>query len=172
MEQTVGDVGGDFTKTVIVESAGPEGDVQAGIEFIYHMREHLLDIGVATVSIDNIEATRDYGSYYEELHRNFYTIDRANRRIVLDETARATVRNSLIKLTGVKKPTLLTADSTSCDIEPEYIIQKTTAMALLARSDRSSERREAAQLDSERMNLLAEQTLAKSQTPQRCVWID
>ena len=24
-------------------------DVQAGIEFIYHMREHLLDIGVATV---------------------------------------------------------------------------------------------------------------------------
>lgn len=45
-------------------------------------------------------------------------------------------------------------------------------MALLARSDRSSERREAAQLDSERMNLLAEQTLAKSQTPQRCVWID
>tara|TARA_B100001057_G_scaffold61195_1_gene54533 strand:- start:358 stop:495 length:138 start_codon:yes stop_codon:yes gene_type:complete len=26
-----------------------EGDVQAGIEFIYHMREHLLDIGIATV---------------------------------------------------------------------------------------------------------------------------
>ena len=25
------------------------GDVQAGIEFIYHMREHLIDIGVATV---------------------------------------------------------------------------------------------------------------------------
>tara|TARA_Y100001937_G_scaffold110830_1_gene156814 strand:+ start:638 stop:802 length:165 start_codon:yes stop_codon:yes gene_type:complete len=26
-----------------------EGDVQAGIEFIYHMREHLADIGIATV---------------------------------------------------------------------------------------------------------------------------
>tara|TARA_Y100001972_G_C7626993_1_gene314555 strand:- start:8 stop:163 length:156 start_codon:yes stop_codon:yes gene_type:complete len=26
-----------------------EGDVQAGIEFIYHMREHLVDIGIATV---------------------------------------------------------------------------------------------------------------------------
>lgn len=49
MEQTVGDVGGDFNKTVIVESTGPEGDVQAGIEFIYHMREHLIDIGMATV---------------------------------------------------------------------------------------------------------------------------
>ena len=26
-----------------------EGDVQAGIEFIYNMREHMLDIGIATV---------------------------------------------------------------------------------------------------------------------------
>jgi len=26
-----------------------EGDVQAGIQFIYHMREHLVDIGIATV---------------------------------------------------------------------------------------------------------------------------
>ena len=25
------------------------GDVQAGIEFIYHMREHLVDVGVAAV---------------------------------------------------------------------------------------------------------------------------
>ena len=25
------------------------GDVQVGIEFIYHMREHLVDIGVATI---------------------------------------------------------------------------------------------------------------------------
>ena len=25
-----------------------QGDVQAGIEFIYHMREHLVDVGVAT----------------------------------------------------------------------------------------------------------------------------
>tara|TARA_R100000008_G_scaffold86653_1_gene80673 strand:+ start:108 stop:1382 length:1275 start_codon:yes stop_codon:yes gene_type:complete len=130
------------------------------------------DIGAATVSIDDIKVSRDYGASYEEIHRNFYTIDRANRRLVFDENARAFINNSLIKLTGVKKPTLLTADSTSCDVEPEYIIQKATAMALLARSDRSSERREAAQLDSERMNLLAEQTLAKSQTPQRCVWID
>jgi hypothetical protein len=26
-----------------------QGDVQAGIEFIYNMREHLLDVGIATV---------------------------------------------------------------------------------------------------------------------------
>ena len=26
-----------------------EGDVQGGIEFIYHMREHIIDVGIATV---------------------------------------------------------------------------------------------------------------------------
>ncbi len=38
------------TKNIEINS-GSEGmsDVQAGIEFIYNMREHILDIGIATV---------------------------------------------------------------------------------------------------------------------------
>ena len=36
-------------KSIVVDDVGSMGDVQAGIEFIYHMREHLLDIGVATL---------------------------------------------------------------------------------------------------------------------------
>ncbi len=36
-------------KSILVDHAGNMVDVQAGIEFIYHMREHLLDIGVATL---------------------------------------------------------------------------------------------------------------------------
>ena len=43
MEQTINNSG---TLTKNVESMG---DVQAGIEFIYHMREHILDVVVATV---------------------------------------------------------------------------------------------------------------------------
>ena len=31
-----------------MEQKVTEGDVQAGIEFIYHMREQLVDVGVAT----------------------------------------------------------------------------------------------------------------------------
>ena len=50
--------------------------------------------------------------------------------------ARAVASHSLLKLTGVNKPTLLTAESTSCDIEPEYIIHKSTAMALNGPSNR------------------------------------
>ena len=36
-------------KSIVVDDGGSMGDVQAGIEFIYHMREHLLDVGIATV---------------------------------------------------------------------------------------------------------------------------
>ena len=38
------------TKNIEINS-GSEGmsDIQAGIEFIYNMREHTLDIGIATV---------------------------------------------------------------------------------------------------------------------------
>ena len=48
MEQTIENF--DGTKNITInEGRGSMGDVQAGIEFIYHMREHLLDVGVATV---------------------------------------------------------------------------------------------------------------------------
>ena len=48
IEQTTGDIAGG--KSINIGTGGDSmGDVQAGIEFIYHMREHLIDIGVATV---------------------------------------------------------------------------------------------------------------------------
>tara|TARA_R100000781_G_scaffold113254_1_gene81405 strand:- start:792 stop:1061 length:270 start_codon:yes stop_codon:yes gene_type:complete len=37
-------------KTInITDSSDGGSDVEAGIQFIYHMREHLIDIGIATV---------------------------------------------------------------------------------------------------------------------------
>ena len=47
IEQTVSDVE-NFNKTINVNE-GCGSDVEAGIQFIYHMREHLVDIGIATV---------------------------------------------------------------------------------------------------------------------------
>ena len=47
IEQTIGD---NFpgTKNITV-STGGGSDLEAGIEFIYNMREHTVDIGIATV---------------------------------------------------------------------------------------------------------------------------
>ena len=46
IEQTISDVE-TLTKTRNISQGG--SDVEAGIQFIYHMREHLVDIGIATV---------------------------------------------------------------------------------------------------------------------------
>ena len=47
MEQTIENFEG--TKSITFNESVGMSDVEAGIEFIYHMREHLVDIGVATV---------------------------------------------------------------------------------------------------------------------------
>ena len=49
MEQTISDVE-TLTKTVNFNEGGGS-DVEAGIQFIYHMREHLVDIGLSTVYV-------------------------------------------------------------------------------------------------------------------------
>ena len=47
MEQTIENFEG--TKSITFNESVGMSDVEAGIEFIYLMREHLVDIGVATV---------------------------------------------------------------------------------------------------------------------------
>lgn len=37
-------------------SGGSQGDVQAGIEFIYNMREHIVDVSIATVYLLTVYA--------------------------------------------------------------------------------------------------------------------
>ena len=49
MEQTISDVE-TLTKTSNI-SEGGGSDVEAGIQFIYHMREHLADIGLSLIHI-------------------------------------------------------------------------------------------------------------------------
>ena len=46
---------GTMSQIVIDDPTGM-GDVQAGIEFIYHMREHLVDVGIATVYLISVYA--------------------------------------------------------------------------------------------------------------------
>ena len=48
-ERTAIELGEDGKVETIIVDPASMGDVQAGIEFIYHMREHIVDVGVATV---------------------------------------------------------------------------------------------------------------------------
>ena len=47
---------GTLNNIIIEEEPQGMGDVQAGIEFIYHMREHILDVGIATIYLISVYA--------------------------------------------------------------------------------------------------------------------
>tara|TARA_R110000796_G_scaffold569_2_gene2014 strand:+ start:1977 stop:2171 length:195 start_codon:yes stop_codon:yes gene_type:complete len=47
MEQTIETFNG--TKNVEVNNVAAQSDVQAGIQFVYDMREHMIDVVIATV---------------------------------------------------------------------------------------------------------------------------
>ena len=47
MEQTIENFEG--TKSITINESDGMSDVEAGIEFIYNMREHVVDIGIATI---------------------------------------------------------------------------------------------------------------------------
>mgnify|MGYP003644426282 FL=1 len=151
-----------------VALANPEDDgaiVSIGLKYS-------TDIGAATVKLDGIVATQEDSESWKRLHWNFWGVDRDQRKFRLRDEGAAEVGHSLLKLVGRKKPNLLNADATECDIEPEYIITKASALALHARADRSAERRKAAAIDAERYDIQAELAKRKIQGPQQIRWVD
>lgn len=132
--------------------------------------ENNVDIGAATLHIDGLEATMEGSETWTPVHPNFWAIDRDGRQIVFHPDAE--LGHCLVKLLGAQKPTVLTSDSQSCDVEPEYIIAKATALALRARADRRAESREAAHLEADRMEGIAERALQRQRMPAGIRWID
>ena len=109
---------------------------------------------------------------WQKLHWNYWGVDRDQRKIRFSYDAWDEVGHSLLKLVGRQKPTLLNADATECDIEPEFVIAKASALALHARADRSAERRKAAALDAERYDLMAALASRRIQGPSQIRWVD
>lgn len=135
--------------------------------------KHTTDIGAATVFIDGVRATEDNTGDWLSVHRNAWTVDKDARTFSLNyNNAPSGSSYALIKLLGVKKPTELSADATSCDVESEYIINKALATLLRARGDRRDGNRDAAYLEADRYEAFALNALTGQQIPSGTVWID
>ena len=134
--------------------------------------EYDADIGAVTYQIDGIRATVLNSEDWLTIHRNFVHWDQDNRSFSIDVgNAPSGISYALLKLLGVKKPTELNADATSCDVEPEYIINQSVANLLRARGDRRGGNRDAAMIEADRYEALAQLALAGSQTPSGVLWI-
>ena len=135
--------------------------------------EYDVDIGAVTYQVDAIRGTVANSEDWVTIHRNAIKWDKDNRSFSITYAdAPAGASYALIKLSGVKKPTELDADATSCDVEPEYLINKATAMLLRSRGDRRDGNRDAAYLEADQYEALALGALTSQQAPSGTVWID
>ena len=134
--------------------------------------KYTTDIGAATIYLDGIEATLEGSGDWVPVHRRGWKVDKDARQLTFNyNIAPSGADYALVKLNGVKKPTELTADTSTCDVEPEYIIYKATAILLRSRGDRRDNNRDAAFLEADRYEALAFDALSRQQLPGSVVWV-
>ena len=108
--------------------ANPETDtaiISVGLEYDS-------DIGAVTVWIDDIVAVANDTAEWSTLDRRNWKIDKESRDLVLLRDGHQAIGYALIKITGGDKPALLTSDATTTEIDEDYIIANSAALALLS----------------------------------------
>ena len=96
--------------------------------------EYDSDLDACTIWIDDIVAVENDTAEWNTLDRRNWKIDKESRDLILVRDGQAAVGYSLIKITGGDKPALLTSDATATEIDEDYIIANTIALAFLAAS--------------------------------------
>jgi len=110
--------------------ANPETDtaiISVGLEYD-------ADLGACTVWIDDIVAVANDTAEWATLDRRNWKIDKESRDLVLIRDGQSAVGYRLIKITGGDKPALLTADSTTTEVDEDYIIANAISLAFLSAS--------------------------------------
>lgn len=128
------------------------------------------DPGAVVFWLDDVKAIRAGTEKWEVIHPSYWDIDRVNRKVLFKPEF--PLPYSLIRVTGYRKPALLTSDTQDSDIDASYIIATATAMALQARSDRKGARRDAAAISAETFLRDSEIARVRMQPPRQARWVD
>jgi len=96
------------------------------------------DIGACTIWLDDISVVRNDTAHWIKVPRNLWKIDRQENDIVFDSYIDGLAPYDLLKLVGGDKPALIgtigTADSTTNEIDDNYVIERATALAFASSS--------------------------------------
>ena len=127
------------------------------------------DGGSATIWLDDVKAVRTSADRHRKIPDKFWTVGKANRS--LQFKADAPRNYAKLRVTGVRKPALLTTDSAVCDIESQYVVNSATAKTLRARGDRRRGDRDAAYEMASEYEGLAQAQRARLPSPQNVKWL-
>jgi len=92
--------------------------------------EYDSDLGACTVWIDDIKAVVNSSAVWDRLAPNLWSVDRASRDLVFTSDGRSIAGYRLLKISGGAKPGLLTAETTTSDVDDWYVIARATALAI------------------------------------------
>ena len=94
--------------------------------------EYDSDLGACVVWIDDIKAVIDASATWERLDSHLWSIDKSNRNLVFTLDGRSAARYNLLRLTGGDQPAIMTADTSTCEIDEGDVVARATALALSA----------------------------------------
>ena len=91
-------------------------------------------VGTPYVWIDDIMAVANDTAEWETLPRHLWKIDKEARSLILVRDGQDAVGYSLMKITGGDKPALLSSDSSSTEIDDNFLVANTVNLALISSS--------------------------------------
>ena len=89
----------------------------------------VVDIGAATLWVDDIKAMENSSAEWEEIRPHLWSIDQEASEIVF-KPEMGTIPYGLLKITGGGRPVLLNADATVSEVDPFYVIAMATHLLL------------------------------------------
>ena len=93
----------------------------------------ITDLGAQHLWIDGIQGVNDQDATWSILSDKFWTIDVGNGELVLSPEGQGYCGYSLLKLNTLERPDLLTADTSTCEVKPEFVVARAVAYAYASR---------------------------------------
>ncbi len=163
---TLSSMGADSWNYQQIALANPELD--SGItRFV--MQTGASDMGSATVWFDDVEAVLKGSERWTRLHPRFWGLGRTTQEIVLERDAN--VPYSLLRLTGVRAPNLLSNDSDAAEVSSQYLIHYVMAKMAESHFDLFADNPSQAMQIATRYEQLAERDYMRIKTPSGIRWL-
>ena len=97
--------------------------------------EHDADLGAdVTIWIDDINAVKNDTAEWVKIPRHLWKIDKEAKDVVFDKYVNGVARYSLLKIVCGDKPSLLTSDSDTSEVNERFLIAAATGRAYAASS--------------------------------------
>ena len=115
---------------VRIPLANPETDT----EIIAIALEHDYNLDDCQIRLDDIKVVQNDSAVWEIFPKHLWKLDRSARDLIITQDGKFAAGYSLLKITGGDKPSLLSTDSATTEIDDSYIIARATGLAFASAS--------------------------------------